>query len=588
MPSYKAPLADIRFVLEEVLDYPGQIASLEAYKDFDLETAMAILSETAKFCANEMFPLNAVGDAEGLKYDAQAKTVTTPKGTKELYRKYCAQGIPGLSQPVEFGGQGAPHLLNGVINEIQLSCNLAFAMCGGLSHGAMDALLQHASDNLKQAYLPKLVSGEWSGTMCLTEPQCGTDLGLITTKAAPHEDHYHLEGTKIWITFGEHDLNSNIIHLVLARLPDAPAGIKGISLFIVPKFTLDGQRNPIFCGGLEHKMGIHASPTCVMNLEKAKGWLVGQPHKGMQAMFTMMNAARLGVGQQGLGIAEVAYQNALAFARERRQSRSLDRAKQDASAPADPILVHPDVRRMLLNVKSTNEPMRALAYWTAVQYDLAHVHPDPVARAEAIDLVALFTPICKSYLTERGFENASECLQVLGGSGYTRDWGIEQNVRDVRIALIYEGTNHIQALDLVGRKLPVDNGRLYRLFATRMEKFLRKNGDDPALKEFVEPTAKTLGLLNELTMGLASKGMADPEEAAAVASNYLNFFALTSLAWMWCLQVKACVGKDTPFHRAKIKTARYFFSNVLPETRTLGALIKAGKAGMMELAAGEF
>ena len=588
MAVYKAPLQEIRFLLEEVLDYPGQVASLDAYKDFDLETAMAIFTETSKFCTNEMLPLNASADLEGLKYDPEKKTVTTPKGFKELYKKFNAQGIVGISQPVEFGGQGAPAVIGAVLNEFQVSCNQSFAMCPGLSQGAMHAIHSHASEALKQQYMPKLVTGEWSGTMCLTEPQCGTDLGLSTTKAEVHGDHWKLTGTKIWISFGEHDLSENIIHLVLARLPDAPAGIKGISLFIVPKFLLDGSRNPVFCGGLEHKMGIHASPTCVINFEGAEGWLVGLPHKGMQAMFTFMNGARLEVGLQGLGMGEVAYQNALVFAKERRQSRSLNPAKRDTSAGADLILVHPDVRRMLLNCKATTEGMRALAYWTAQQLDLSFHHPDPAVKADAADMVALMTPVVKSYLTERGFENISDCLQVLGGSGYTRDWGIEQFLRDSRIAMIYEGTNHIQALDLVGRKLPVDNGRMYRSFGSKVGRFLKQNREDAALQEFTEPLAKTLELLNGITMEVAMKGMTDPEEVGAVASNYLNLFALTAIAWMWCLAARASVGKDDAFHRAKLKTARYFLSNVLPETRALVAFIKAGKAPMMAFEADEF
>ena len=588
MAVYKAPLQDIRFLLEEVLDYPGQIASLDVYKDFDLDTAMAIFTETSKFCTNEMLPLNATADAEGLKYDPVAKTVTTPKGFKELYKKFNAQGIPGLSQPVEFGGQGAPHLLNTVVNEFQVSCNQSFAMCPGLSQGAMAAIYSHASDALKQYYMPKLVSGEWSGTMCLTEPQCGTDLGLCTTKAVAHGDHWKLSGTKIWISFGEHDLAENIIHLVLARLPDAPEGIKGISLFVVPKCVEGGGQNAVHCGGLEHKMGIHASPTCVINFEGAEAWLVGTPHKGMQAMFTFMNGARLEVGIQGLGLSEVAYQNALKFAKERRQSRSLNPARRDAASPADVILVHPDVRRMLLNCKASTEGMRALAYWTAQQLDLSIHQPEAAKKADAADMVALMTPVVKSYLTERGFENISESLQVLGGSGFTCDWGIEQFLRDSRIAMIYEGTNFIQALDLVGRKLPTDNGRLYRSFGSKVGRFLKKHGENEALKEFTEPLAKSLELLNSTTMDLAMKGMTDPEEAGAVAANYLNLFALTAIAWMWAESARASVGRDDAFHRTKVKTARYFFTNVLPETRALVALIKAGKAQMMAFEADEF
>ncbi len=588
MAIFKAPTADIRFILEEVLDYSGNIASLEAYKDYDLETAMAMLTESGKFFTNEALPTNGPADLEGVKYDPQAKTVTTHASFKPLYEKFCAQGFVGISQPTEFGGGGSPHLLAAILGEFQVSTNAAFSMLPGLSQGAMNAIYAHATDDLKQTYLPNLVSGKWSGTMCLTEPQCGTDLGLCSTKAEPCGDHWKLTGTKIWISFGEHDCTENIIHLVLGRLPDAPEGIKGISLFLIPKFLPGGERNPVFCGGIEHKMGIHASPTCVINFENAEGWLVGVPHKGMQGMFTMMNAARLEVGIQGLGMSEVAYQNALMFARERRQSRSLDRAKQEKTASADVILVHPDVRRMLLNVKASTEGMRALAYWTGVQLDLSHHHPDAALRADAADMVALMTPVVKSYLTERGFENVSEALQVLGGSGYTRDWGIEQMLRDTRISLIYEGTNHIQALDLVGRKLPVENGRMARSFGGKIAKFIKENSADEAMKEFIEPLAKTAELLSANSMELMMKAMTDPEEAGARASNYLNLFALTAIAWMWARMAKASIGKDDALHRTKIKTARYFFSNVLPETRSIVAFLQAGKTNMMAFEAGEF
>ncbi|MBS0658096.1 MAG: acyl-CoA dehydrogenase C-terminal domain-containing protein [Verrucomicrobia bacterium] len=588
MAIYKTPVAEFRFLLDEVLDYTNNIASLKEFADYDLETIVTMIAESGKFCANELLPINAPNDAEGLKYDPVAKTVTTPKGLKECYKKFRDQGLVGIIQPTEFGGGGAPHLFGALLGELQVSTNTAFSMLPGLSQGAMNALVTYGSDELKKTYMPNLVSGEWSGTMCLTEPQCGTDLGLCSTKAEACGDHWKLTGTKIWISFGEHDCTSNIVHLVLARLPDAPEGIKGISLFLVPKFLPSGERNGVFCGGLEHKMGIHASPTCVINFEGAEGWLVGTPHKGMQAMFVMMNAARLEVGIQGLGMSEVAYQNALSFAKERRQSRSLDRKKQDPNAPADVILVHPDVRRMLLNVRASTEGMRALAYWTGLQIDLSHHHPDEAARADAADMVALFTPIVKSYLTERGFENVSEALQVLGGSGYTRDWGLEQMLRDTRISMIYEGTNHIQALDLVGRKLPVDNGRMARSFGAKVQAFIEENASNEAMKEFIAPLTKTAEMLGEMSMELVMKAMSDPEEAGARASNYLNLFALTAIAWLWARMAKASLGKDDAFHKTKLKTARYFFSNVLPETRTLVAFLKAGKTNMMAFDADEF
>ncbi|MBV9657348.1 MAG: acyl-CoA dehydrogenase C-terminal domain-containing protein [Verrucomicrobia bacterium] len=588
MAQYKAPLRDIRFLLEEVFDYPHTIATFEAFRDFDLDTVMAMVEQVGDFAANEMLPLNKSGDAAGIQLDPATHTVTTPAGYKELYRAFVEQGLVSLTQPAEFGGTGAPHCLNTVLGEIQTSCNLAFALAPGLSHGAMEALEHHAAPALRDVYLPKLVSGEWMATMCLTEPQCGTDLGLISTKAQAEGDHWKLTGTKIWITWGEHDLTENIIHLVLGRLPDAPAGIKGISLFLVPKILPDGTRNAITCGGLEHKMGIHASPTCVMNMEGAHAWLVGEPHKGMRGMFTMMNAARLMVGVQGLGAAEFAYQTALRFAKERRQSRSLNPARREAGQAADVILVHPDVRRMLLNIKASNEGLRALAYWTAINTDLSRSHPDERARQGAADLVALLTPLAKSYLTERGFDNISDAMQVCGGSGYTRDWDIEQTMRDERIAMIYEGTNHIQAIDLVGRKLGEDHGRLYHVFGEKISLFLKKNSANSALTDFALPLSKVFGRLNEATQLLATQGQPDPEFADAVASNYLNLFSLTAIAYLWCLQVKAALGQTDAFHLTKVKTARYFFDCILPETATLSALIRAGKGNMMDFAVEEF
>ena len=588
MAQYKAPARDIRFLLEEVFDYPRTVAAFEAFKDFDLDTVMAMVGQVGDFASNEMLPLNKSGDAAGIQLDPATHAVTTPAGFKELYKGFVEQGLVSLTQPAEFGGTGAPHCLNTILGEIQIACNLAFALGPGLSHGAMEALEHHATPALREQYLPKLVSGEWMATMCLTEPQCGTDLGLISTKGVAEGDHWKLTGTKIWITWGEHDMVDNIIHLVLGRLPDAPAGIKGISLFVVPKLLPDGTRNAIFCGGLEHKMGIHASPTCVMNMEGAHAWLVGEPHKGMRGMFTMMNAARLMVGTQGLGAAEFAYQTALRFAKERRQSRSLNPARREAGQTADVIMVHPDVRRMLLNIKATNEGMRALAYWTAISTDISRNHPDEKARQDATDMVALLTPLAKSYLTERGFDNISDAIQVCGGSGYTRDWDIEQTMRDSRIAMIYEGTNHIQAIDLVGRKLGEDNGRLYRLFSAHVGGFLKKNSEERELTDFTLPLSKVFGRLNEATQLLAAQGTQDPEFADAVASNYLNLFSLTALAYLWCLQARASLGKTDAFHTTKLKTARYFFDCVLPETATLSALIRAGKGNMMDFAVEEF
>lgn len=579
MQVYKAPLDDIRFILE-TFGYED-VAALPGFEDFDLETAMAILGESAKFCTNEMLPLNRVGDVEGLKFDPETRTVTTPAGFKPLYKKFVKNGFASLTHPVEYGGQAAPHTVGVLQTEFAVATNKSFSMCPGLSHGLIDAILNHGSDAQRAYYLPKLVSGEWSGTMCLTEPQAGTDLGLCTTKAEPDGDEYLLTGTKIWITFGEHDLTDNIIHLVLARLPDAPAGIRGISTFLVPKVLEDGSRNPVFCGGLEHKMGIHASPTCVINFENARGYLIGEPHKGMKTMFVMMNAARLFVGLEGIAMSEIAYQTAVAFAHDRRQSRALDPKKQDQNAKADNILVHPDVRRMLANVKVTTEGLRGLAYFAAMQIDVSHHHADEARRQEADDLVALLTPIIKAYGTERGYENINEAMQVTGGAGFTTDWPLEQYLRDTRIALVYEGTNHIQALDLVGRKLPQGGGRLYKNFAKLMFRFVKENKYDAELGAMAAQLEAAINTLNTATMELGMKGMKDQEEAGAAASNYLTVFGLTAVAWVWAKEAKAAQGKSGKFYQTKLKSAEYYFSNILPETLSLLAIMKAGKANMM-------
>lgn len=588
MQIYKAPLEDMRFLLE-ALGYE-EVANLKRYEDYDVDTVMAIFEENGKFCANEMLPLNRTGDLEGVKYNPEDHSVTTPRGFKELYEKFCEAGMLSLAQDPEFGGGGAPYLVGMVLSEMSTATNKSFTMCPGLTNGLIDALLHHGSDEQKQAYLPHLISGKWTGTMCLTEPQCGTDLGLIKSKAvpAPDGDGYLLTGTKIWITFGEHDMAENIVHLVLARLPDAPEGIKGISLFVVPKFTLDGQRNPIFCGGLEHKMGIHASPTCVMNMEDARGWLVGEPHKGMRGMFTMMNMARLGVGMEGVALSEVAYQTALAFAKDRRQSRSLNPERQDPNASADNILVHPDVRRMLLNVRATNEAMRALGYFVAKHQDLSLYHEDAQVREESDDLVALLTPVIKSFFTERGCVNVSEAMQSMGGAGYTQDWSVEQYYRDLRIGMLYEGTNHIQALDLVGRKLPRNMGRSFMKFTSLITDFIRENKEDEAMAEFVSPLKETSKKLNQVTMTLGETAMADPELVGAVASNYLNLFGYTALAFMWCLQLKHAIARGDKFGQAKIKTARFFFRNILPEVDAIVQFIAAGKDALMDFEAEEF
>lgn len=589
MQIYDAPLKDIRFLLE-TFGYDERIASLKKYEDFDIETVMALVEQSARFCTERMLPLNRVGDQQGLKFNPETHEVTTPDGFAKLYADAAEQGSISLTMPQEYGGVGAPHIVGMVMSEMGTAANKSFGMCAGLTHGLIDALVKHGSDWQKETFLPRLACGDWTGTMCLTEPQCGTDLGLLTTKAVPEDDHYILTGTKIWITFGEHDMAENIVHLVLARMPDAPEGIKGISLFIVPKFDLDGSRNPIYCTGLEHKMGIHASPTCVMSLEGAKGWLVGEPHKGMRGMFTMMNAARLLVGLEGVAMSEVSYQTALAFAKDRRQGRSLDKSKRDPNAKADTILIHPDVRRMLLNVKATNEGMRGLAYWAGFFLDLAEHGEDEEIRAEADDLMALMTPVIKSFMTEKGFDNINDALQVTGGAGYTTDWSIEQHMRDARISLIYEGTNHIQALDLIGRKLPRGNGRLYMRFNQHITDFIRANKDDERMAEFIQPLKETSKKLQQATMNLSMKGMSDPEEGAAVASHYLNVFGFTAMAFTWALQARAAFDRldEGPFYATKIKTARYFFKHLLPEIDSLLTIIDAGKAAIMDFGEEEF
>lgn len=588
MQIYKAPLDDMRFALETI-EYSERVASLKAFEDFDLETSMSILEEGGKFCSNELLPLNRVGDQQGISFDPDTGDVKTAEGFPALYKKYVDNGYAGIAMPQEFGGGGAPHAVANLLGEMVTATNKSFAMCPGLTHGLVEALMAHGTDEQKSYYLPKLISGEWAGTMCLTEPQCGTDLGLLSTRAVPEGDHYKVTGTKIWITFGEHDLTDNIIHLVLARLPDAPPGIKGISVFVVPKILKDGSRNPVYCGGLEHKMGIHASPTCVINMEDAVGYLVGEPHKGMRSMFTMMNAARLQVGMEGVALGEIAYQTALEFAKDRRQMRSLDPAKRDANAKADNIMVHPDVRRMLLNVKVTTEALRQLGTWTAANIDVAHHHEDETIRNRAKDLVALMTPIFKSYGTERGYENVSEAMQVLGGSGYTTDWSIEQYLRDMRIGMIYEGTNHIQALDLVGRKLTVDNGRLFRVFQEEISGLIGECKSIEGMAEFVTPLKAASKKLMELTMSLGMKGMQDPEEAGAAASNYLNIFALTALAYAWCLQAKyALANPSNKLSATKLKSARYYMAMVLPEMHAYAAIMEAGKQHMMSFGVEEF
>src|SRR5882757_6056667 len=595
MTVYKAPLRDFRFVLDELLDVSA-LAKLPGYEDATPEIFAAVLEEGGKLCEEVLFPLNRSGDEEGCAYENGV--VRTPQGFKEAYATFREGGWTALGCDPDYGGQGLPHTLNVCIEEMICASNMSFGMYPGLSGGAYRALAMHGSDALKTRFLPHLVDGTWSGTMCLTEPQCGTDLGLIRTKAELQPDgSYSITGTKIFISAGEHDLTENILHLVLARPPDAPGGTKGISLFLVPKFIpkADGSvgvRNGIRCGAIEHKMGIKANATCVMNLDGAKGWLVGELNKGMPAMFVMMNAARLGVGMQGLGIAETSYQSAVAYARDRLQGRSLTGPK-NASGPADPIIVHPDVRRMLMIQKSFTEAARALSLWVGMLIDEAHSHPDADKRAAADDLVQMLTPIIKAYFTDMGSECANLAVQTYGGHGYIRENGVEQLVRDARITQLYEGTNGIQALDLVGRKLPMKGGQAAQRLLGEMSAFIAANKANDRMKEFVEPLEKALGRVQDAALFLMQNAMKNPDEAGAAATDLLRLMALTAMAFMWNRIVAAAHkglanGNDNAFYEAKLATARFYLARVLPQTTSLNHQIKAGAATVMALPAEAF
>ena len=591
MPTYKAPLEDIRFILKDVIG-AGSLASLPGYAEANLEAFDAILDAAAQVSEEVLFPLNQPGDIEGCYFDKGK--VTTPAGFKDAYKMFRESGWTGLSCKTEYGGQGLPLLLNFVVDELVCSANMSFGMYPGLSHGAYNAIDKHGSDELKKAYLPKISDGSWSGTMCLTEPQCGTDLGLVRTKADPQTNgSYKISGTKIFISAGEHDLTDNIIHLVLARLPDAPPGIRGISLFLVPKLLSGGVRNGVVCGGIEHKMGIKASATCTMNFDNATGWLVGKANKGMSAMFTMMNEARLTVGIQGLGIAEVAYQNAVAYARDRLQMRALTGPKFP-DKPADPIIVHPDVRRNLMTMKSLVEGCRALVYWVGGELDVEAKSTDDTRRNAAADLVALLTPIVKSFLTDVGFDVANMAVQIYGGHGYIRENGVEQYVRDARIAQIYEGTNGIQALDLVGRKMPEDYGRLMRQFFHPVTEFLAANKDNAALAEFLPYFMSAFGKLQMSTITVATKGFGNPDEAGAAASEYLKLFGYVAVGFMWLKMVKAATeklptaGASAAFYEAKLKTARFYFARVMPQVNALNLAIMSGAKNVMDMPAEAF
>jgi alkylation response protein AidB-like acyl-CoA dehydrogenase len=594
LPIYKAPVDEVLFLLNDVFQI-GRYNNLPGFADASPDLLAAVLGEAAKLCEEVVQPLNRVGDQEGCTRHPDG-SVTTPSGFREAYKQYAEGGWMGISAPPEFGGQGLPETMTAVVNELMASANMAFAMYPGLTQGAIAAILRHGTPEQKAAYLPKMIEGRWTGTMNLTEPHCGTDLGLLRTKAVKQSDgSYKITGTKIFISAGEHDLAENIVHLVLARLEDAPAGIKGTTLFVVPKILPNadgslGARNGVSCGSIEQKMGIHGNTTCVMNYDAATGWLVGEENRGINAMFTMMNEARMGVGVQGLAVSEVAYQNAAAYAKDRLQGRAISGAKFP-DKPADPIIVHPDVRRMLMTMRAFNEAARALIVWTALQGDILHRSGDEKARQAADDHMGLLTPVIKGVITDQGFANTVLAQQVYGGHGYIAEHGMEQFVRDARIAMIYEGTNGIQALDLVGRKLPKDGGRALQAFFNEVQSYIREHGD-AAMNPYVGPLATALGHLQQATLWLMQNALTKPDNAGAGAHDYMHLFGLVVLGYMWCRIVEAAKAKRAAGAgegmNGKLVTGRFFMERMLPETAAHLARIQSGAASMMELPAEAF
>ncbi len=591
MQTYKAPLRDMRFVLHE-LHESADLSGLPGMEEMTPDLLDSVLEEASKVVEEVLLPLNASGDEEGCRLENGV--VYTPRGFKEAYEIFREGGWTAIACDPAFGGQGLPETVNKLVEEMICAANVSFGLYPGLSFGFYRALLHHGTEAQKRLYLPKMVDGTWSGTMCLTEAHCGTDLGMVRTRAVPQGDgSYRLTGNKIFISAGEHDLTENIVHLVLARLPDAPPGVKGISMFLVPKFlpTEDGRpgaRNGVICTALEHKMGIKATATCQLTFEDAQGWLVGEANKGMRAMFTMMNSERLSVGTQGLGIAEAAYQSAVAYARERLQGRSLS-GPRHPDKPADPIIVHPDVRRMLMTMRAYTEGCRALGGWVAGSFDRMERATDPAARRLAEDFVVLMTPIVKALFTDLGFEATNLGVQVYGGHGYIRDHGVEQYVRDARIAMIYEGTNGIQALDLVGRKLPAHAGRSLRSFFHPVSDFIEQNRESQTLGSLVRKLERAFGALQLATGHIAQTGLRDPEEAGAAAADYLRLFGLVALGFMWARMAQVAHDKapaangDAGFYKGKIATAQFYMDRVLPQTAALYLGIKSGKASMMAL-----
>lgn len=600
MPKYTPPLRDQQFVLHELLKVSDTYAAMPVFKDVDADTLNQVLEEAGKFCADVLLPINISGDTEGCVYDKTTHEVKTPTGFKEAFKQFCDAGWQALSLDPEYGGQGLPKLLQIAFYEMQYSTNQAWAMYPGLTTGAYECVHAHGSAEQKALYLPKLGSGQWTGTMCLTEAHCGTDLGMLRTKAEPQADgSYKLTGNKIFISSGEHDMAENIIHLVLARLPDAPAGTKGISLFIVPKFNpvgtgttaTKGERNGLYCGGIEHKMGIHGNSTCQIVLDGATGWLVGQANKGLNAMFVMMNGARLGVGMQGLGLTEVAYQNAKDYALDRIQGRSL-KGPQAPDRQADPIIVHADVRKMLLTARAYAEAGRAFGYWIAVQADLHISHPDEQVRSDASDMMSLMTPVIKAFMTDTGFACASDCLQVFGGHGYIKEWGMEQYVRDARINMIYEGTNTIQSLDLLGRKVLMDNGAKLKKFGKMVQEFVQTHGTNDAYSEFINPLAELGEKVTKLTTEIGMKAFTDPNEVGAAAVSYLRIIGHLVYSYWWAKmaviavdKIKADGEKVDPFYTAKVAVARFYFAKLLPETAAEIRKVRSGAASLMQLPA---
>jgi len=592
MPVYTPPLRDMQFVMHEVLRVAEEFKAMPTHAEVDVDTINAVLEEGGKFAAEVIFPLNISGDEEGCTLDKTTHEVSTPQGFKQAFQTYVAGGWPALSADPAYGGQGLPIVVNQCFYEMLNSANQAWTMYPGLTHGAYECLHAHGTPEQKALFLPRLTSGEWTGTMCLTEPHCGTDLGLLRTKAEPQADgSYRISGQKIFISAGEHDFVSNIVHLVLARLPDAPPGSKGISLFAVSKFVVNadgslGARNGIYCGGLEHKMGIHGNATCQMVLDGAVGTLVGEPHKGLAAMFVMMNAARIGVGMQSLGLTEVAYQNALAYAKDRIQMRSLSGTKAK-DKPADPIIVHPDVRKMLLTAKAYAEGGRALSLYCALLIDRELNHPDDKVRKDSAEMVALLTPIVKAFITDNAWIATSHCMQVFGGHGFIKEWGMEQYVRDSRINMIYEGTNTIQSLDLLGRKVLGNQGATLKKFGKMIAALVEEEGVNEKMSEFITPLATLGEQITKFTTEIGFKGLQNADEVGAAAVDYLRVAGHLVFGYFWARMAQVALreiaaGSADPFYTAKLQTARFYFAKLFPETATLMRTARSGSQVLMD------